>query len=69
MNKSSTPASAPPISGPLLSITVVAKQLDVSSKTIRRLINRKLIAIHRIGRQIRISEADLAAYTLSRREP
>jgi len=69
MSKSSAPASAPSISGPLLTITVVAKRLDVSSKTVRRLIKNKAIAIHRIGRQIRISEADLTAYTQSRREP
>jgi excisionase family DNA binding protein len=69
MNKTFAPASPPPISGPLLSITAVAKRLDVSSRTVRRLIDHKAIAIHRIGRQIRISEADLSAYTQSRREP
>ena len=69
MKKTFAPASPPPISGPLLSITAVAKRLDVSGRTVRRLIDNKAIAIHRIGRQIRISEADLAAYARSRREP
>jgi excisionase family DNA binding protein len=69
MNKTFAPASLPPISGPLLSISAVAKRLDVSIRTVRRLVNDKAIAIHRIGRQIRISEADLAAYVQSQREP
>jgi len=46
----------------LLSIATVALHLDVSQKTIRRLIDAGELPIHRIGRQIRISEPDLAAY-------
>jgi len=69
MNKTFATASPRSISGPLLSISAVAKRLDVSTRTVRRLIDDRSIAIHRIGRQIRISEADLAAYTQSRREP
>ncbi len=69
MSESSAPGSPPPILEPLLSITEVAKRLDVSSKTIRRLIETKSIVIHRIGRQIRISETDLAVYVRGQREP
>ena len=69
MKKAFAPPSPTPISGQLLSISAVAKRLDVSIKTVRRLVDDKSIAIHRIGRQIRISEADLAAYVQSRREP
>lgn len=69
MSNSSAPISQPPTLGPLLSVADVAERLDVSSKTVRRLIDSKSIAIHRIGRQIRISEADLAMYVRSQREP
>ena len=46
----------------LMSVAAVALQLDVSQKTVRRLIEDGDLAIHRIGRQIRISEPDLAAF-------
>jgi excisionase family DNA binding protein len=69
MSKTFATASPRSISGPLLSISVVAKRLDISIRTVRRLIDDKSIAIYRIGRQIRISEPDLAAYVQSRREP
>lgn len=68
MSNSSVPASQPPMLGLLLSVADVAERLDVSVKTIRRLIDSKSIAIHRIGRQIRISEADLAMYVKGQRE-
>jgi excisionase family DNA binding protein len=40
----------------LLTIDGVAKLLAVSIKTTRRLIDRGDLPIHRIGRQIRVSE-------------
>ena len=49
------------------SIAKVAVQLDVSQKTVRREIKRGELAVHRIGRQDRISELDLAAYIARRR--
>lgn len=42
----------------LLTVADVAKQLIVSTKTVRRLIARGL-PVHQVGRQIRISETDL----------
>ena len=51
----------------LLSIAKAAVQLDVSVKKVRREIKLGALPIHRIGRQIRISEWDLAAYIASRR--
>lgn len=53
----------------LLSVAEVARRLGVSPKTVRRLIDSKAIVIHRIGRQIRISEADLATYIRCQRVP
>jgi excisionase family DNA binding protein len=40
----------------------VAEQLGLSTKTIRRWIDRGELHVHRLGRQIRISEEDLAAF-------
>jgi excisionase family DNA binding protein len=40
----------------------VARRWNVSTKTVRRLIERKKIAIHHIGEQIRISHEDLLAF-------
>jgi excisionase family DNA binding protein len=51
----------------LLSIRQVAVHLAVSEKTISRLIKDQRIPIHRIRGQVRISEADLAAYLVESR--
>jgi excisionase family DNA binding protein len=46
----------------LFSIETVAAMLEVSPKTVRRWIATGLLPVHRLGRQIRISEPDLAAF-------
>ena len=46
----------------LQSIAKVANQLDVSQKTVRRLIDNGQLPACRVGRQLRITEADLAAF-------
>jgi excisionase family DNA binding protein len=46
----------------LLSIETVAKMLDVCAKTVRRWISQGELPVHRLGRQLRISEADLAVF-------
>ncbi len=46
----------------LMSVATVALHLGVSEKTIRRLIDDRHLPIHRVGRLIRISETDLAAF-------
>ena len=43
----------------LLSVATVAARLEVSSKTVRRWIEAEKLRIHRLGRCVRISEADL----------
>ena len=55
----SRPAMA---SVPLRSVADVAAFLGVSTRTVRRLIAGGDLAVHRIGRSLRISEADLSAY-------
>ena len=51
----------------LLSIKDAAKALKVSTKTIRRWIDDAELRVHRLGRQLRISEEDLAAFVNKRR--
>jgi excisionase family DNA binding protein len=46
----------------LLSIEQVASLLSVSTKTVRRLIEREQLHFHRVGRVIRVSREDLRAY-------
>jgi excisionase family DNA binding protein len=53
---------------PLLDLDAVATRLGVSSKTVRRLIDRGELAVHRIGRLLRVSEADLQSYVARRRQ-
>jgi excisionase family DNA binding protein len=62
--------SDPPPSptNPLLDIDAVAARLGVSSKTVRRHIDRGELAVHRIGRLLRVSEEDLASFVAARRQ-
>jgi excisionase family DNA binding protein len=53
---------------PLLDVDAVATRLGVSSKTVRRLIDRGELAVHRIGRLLRVSEPDLHNYVARRRQ-
>jgi excisionase family DNA binding protein len=45
-----------------MSVATVAFHLGVSEKTVRRLIDDGQLPTHRVGRLIRISETDLAAF-------
>ena len=49
-------------------ITAVAEELDVSTKTVRRLIASGALPAHRIGRQWRIAEEDLCTFLAQRRQ-
>ncbi len=51
----------------LMTIEEVARHLNVSIKTVRRLISKGEIEVYRIGRQLRVSEGDLAHYLVRRR--
>jgi excisionase family DNA binding protein len=46
----------------MFAVAEIAEQLRVSDKTIRRWIERREMHVHRIGRQIRVSEEDLTAF-------
>ena len=52
----------------LLMVNEVAELLQVSSKTVRRWIERQELRTHRLGRQLRVTEEDLAAFLAQRRK-
>jgi excisionase family DNA binding protein len=52
----------------LFTIKQTAKQINVSSKTIRRWIDTGDLVAHRIGHQFRISEPDLQIFIRLHRE-
>jgi excisionase family DNA binding protein len=58
----------PPSADPLLDVSAVARRLGVSTKTVRRLIERGALPVHRIGRLLRVSEVDLQSYIGEKRE-
>ena len=60
---------APPDRLCFYSVDDVAEQLGVSSKSVRRWIAAGELPVHRLGRQLRISEADLVAFIAQRRCP
>ncbi len=47
---------------PLLSVADAAAHLQVSTKTVRRLLARGELGASRVGRQLRISRSELLAY-------
>ena len=57
-------SSSPPR---MLGVAAVATLLKISTKTVRRWIQRGELRVHDLGRQLRISEDDLAAFLNQRR--
>ena len=49
-------------------IAEVAERLNVCERTVRRWTAFGLLPVHRFGRTIRISEADLAAFLATHRD-
>jgi excisionase family DNA binding protein len=47
---------------PLLTVDETAEHLKVNSKTVRRALKRGELHAHYVGRQIRVSQDDLAAF-------
>lgn len=52
---------------PLHDVADTARLLDLSEKTVRRLIASGALVSHRVGRSVRISDADLRAFLSQRR--
>jgi excisionase family DNA binding protein len=55
----------PPV---VYTVAEIAKLMKVSTKTVRRWIKNGDLIAHRLGRQLRITESDLAAFIRQRRE-
>jgi excisionase family DNA binding protein len=49
-------------------IDETAEMINVSSRTVRRLIDSGKLAVHRFGRSVRISEIDLAQLIAASRD-
>jgi len=54
--------------GRLRTIDETAEILNVSSRTVRRLIDSGALPVHRFGRSVRISDADIARLMLASRD-
>jgi excisionase family DNA binding protein len=51
----------------MLAVTDIAELTRVSTRTVRRWIDSGDLRVHRLGRQVRVSEEDLAAFLNQRR--
>jgi excisionase family DNA binding protein len=51
----------------LLTIKEVQARTGLSDSSVRRAIRHRRLAVHRLGRVLRVSEADLQAYLTKRR--
>jgi excisionase family DNA binding protein len=66
---SATPAATPRRAPPaLLTVKQVADHLGASPRHVQRLVERKLLPVHRIGRLVRVSPDDLARLLAASRE-
>jgi excisionase family DNA binding protein len=57
-----------PADSRLLTVKEVAEICGVSPKTVRRWIDARELRVHRLGRQLRVSSEDLAAFLKLRRQ-
>ena len=71
MSTKSSPSPRPlppiPAASVLHDAAAVARRLDVTVRTVRRLIAAGELPVHRIGRAVRVSEDDLARFLAARR--
>ncbi len=51
----------------LRTINEVAELFNTSTRTVRRLIDSGALPVHRLGRSVRISEADIAVFLAASR--
>ncbi|MBS0562652.1 MAG: helix-turn-helix domain-containing protein [Proteobacteria bacterium] len=62
-----TPSGARRSAARLLTVDQTAEQLQLSTKSVRRLIDSGDLVAHRIGRCIRVADDDLRAFLNARR--
>jgi excisionase family DNA binding protein len=62
--------TAPPTTASIKFYTIeqIAECVDSSTRTVRRLIEKKLLVAHRINGLVRISEADFQAFLAAHRD-
>ena len=63
-----TTTSVPSPLPTLYSVAETARLLKVNPRTVRRWIEKGDLTIHRLGRQIRITDSDLVTFLRQRRE-
>ena len=68
MTHNSTPATTSNRLPRLYTVRDTATYAQTSEKTVRRWLNSGMLPFHRLGRQIRIAEADLLAFLAERRQ-
>ena len=51
----------------LLTVEEAAERMKMSARHVRRLVQERRIAFHRLGRSVRIAPDDIAAYVASTR--
>lgn len=60
-------ATSPPVSPVLLSVAVVARRCGASARSVRRWIASGDLAVHRLGRSVRVADVDLGRFLAARR--
>lgn len=60
-------ASCASTSHRLVGVRAVAQELGISESTVYRLVDRRELAVHHVGRTLRFTRADLASYLAKRR--
>jgi excisionase family DNA binding protein len=60
--------TTPPTDPVLLTIDQAAELISMSPRYVRRLVSERRIAVHRLGRAVRINRDDLAAFIAETRE-
>ena len=63
----STSPAKPVHPAALLTVADVAARLQLSTKTVRRMISRGDLPVHRLGQQLRVARLDLLGYVAGRR--
>ena len=58
----------PKVGARFYTVAEIAIQLNVSPRTVHRWIADRHLVVHRIGRSVRISDADLKAFLAVRRD-
>ncbi len=56
------------VPSPLLTVAQTAERLQLSPRSIRRLIATGALTVHRLGRAVRIAEIDLAQFLKDNRD-